>query len=383
MGLCLLLVAGSTVRGGDDTKLYSGKSLEEWQSLIKDSTSLELSAPRTITGLTSIVADVDAPWFARRQAALTLGRVGRPAASAVPVVHRILAGTDDVETQLWTLKSLTYFQTVAAEATEDVALIVLDDSAPHLVRVAAMETLAQTGPDQPLTLRTLIQMLQVQGDSSQSRNELRMAAAEALWLLGPSAAPALSDLIRAAQDRWPLVRLAAVQTIGQIGPQAELAVPTLVDIVLFDDAGEVQEAAADALASLDERGRLALVQLLSDPEIEIRRLAIRGLAILKTAEAASALETALQDDAPVIRVLAAAELLTRQPADAFVEVLLDGLCSTDREVRIESYRALLQDISLLEPFRSRLQQIRDEATSHAQSRTAARHLLRLAETVAR
>ena len=84
--------------------------------------SLDLKSPeaaREVPGLIEIVQDEAVPWFTRRQAALTLGRIGAPAAQAVALqeCYATTPVVDETSPPYWAVKSLALFGPIAAPAT--------------------------------------------------------------------------------------------------------------------------------------------------------------------------------------------------------------------------------------------------------------------------
>ena len=61
--------------------LLRSATLDQWRSRMKELDPNSPASAAAVPGLLEIVSDVDAPWFTRRQAALTLGRMGTPAAA--------------------------------------------------------------------------------------------------------------------------------------------------------------------------------------------------------------------------------------------------------------------------------------------------------------
>lgn len=390
---------------GGTKRRYGGRTLKEWQEYIKETPHDVLANPETIDGLIEIMQDRDAPWANRRQAALTLGRIGQPAARAVPLLHQLLDSDDEdpQATTLWALKGLALMETVGEPATKKVIQIVLDEGQPHLIRVNALDTLGRIGRNHPQTLPAFQQVLKSTRSQKAAADdtfdpalkELRMTAAAGLWYLKASAAGALPELLQAAQDPWPLLRLEAVITIGGIGPAAEIAVPALVDILLFDEAEEVREAAADALGQIGAASLHAFRQLSDDNDEQVRRLVIRGLSQLpagvqrRMSPLAGAsvspnqiLTAVLEDPSMIVRVEAAAVLIRRErdasaAGRAAMDVLLTELNAPDRATRIIAYRALQEQIDLLEPYRSRLEEMIHDQSIHRQARIAAEHLFKL------
>lgn len=355
----------------------------DWLQLIRETPLAEMGQPDVVQSLTEIIADPAAGWEVRRQLALTLGRIGTPAASSVPTFRTLLRNeeTDPDATRLWSLKALGLMGLPAAAATDDVAEIVLDSGASFLIRATAMETLARIGAERETALKTLNQVLQadmVPGVPPALANELRMTAAEAISLLGSGGTGALPELLRASRADWALLRRSAITAIGKMGPAAAVAVPALSDILLFDDAGEVNEAAADALGQLGPEGVAQLAGFLKGNEVPVQRLAVRGLKLAaKDPAAESALSVALADQDHTVRAAAAAALLVRAAPDPrAAQVLVNLLSSPHREARRLAYAALRNaPLSILQPYRTELERLRDDPHSGEQTVTAARVLL--------
>ncbi|MCA8997636.1 MAG: HEAT repeat domain-containing protein [Planctomycetaceae bacterium] len=375
--LAVMATPAFGIQSPDPPKTYGDFTLAEWRERIKSIPLPVLGNPQDVHALLEIVSDQDAPWPDRRQAALTLGRIGEPARQAIPVLVDLLRSerSQDETTLLWILKSLTYFQTLAEPAFPDVAKIVSDADRPHLIRVAAMETLAEIGANHSETLPTLIGVIQSASEETSADWELQLAACDALWILGPNASGAIPDLLQLARSRWSPLRLSAMQTIGKVGPAADIAVAPVVDVVLFDDVGEVREAAADALATMGPQGISSLAQLCQDREPEVRLLAIRGLKLSGSPSARLALESALSDPDPLVSVQAAAALATLDPSSSPAwEALIRHLPSEIRRVRLIAYQTLLRNVDRLEPYAERLREIAESDSAPEQSRSGARRL---------
>ncbi len=376
-----VLVFGTIGFGRADemrVKLYGGYSLADWSERIKSIPLDVLGNPEDVGGLTSIIVDESAPWADRRQAALTLGRIGRPAVSAVPLLLKLLneEGSRDPQTRLWALKGLAYFGILAEAATPEVAKLAADREQSHLIRLAAMETLSLIGKQRREAVSTLIAVLNESPGTTHEELETRLVAVDALWYLGPGAASALPDLLRLARSDWSPLRLGTAQALGEIGPAAEIAVPVLVDMVLFDPAGEVREAAVDALAKLGTQGVMVLSRLFQDRDPDVRRLAVRGLKANKSPQAVAALATGFEDEDPLVAVEAAAAVagIDRSHPQA-LDRLLFGLAHTDRHVRLTAYRSLQKSVDHLGPYAERLQRIADSPSAPEQSRAAAARLI--------
>ncbi len=376
--LCLFV---ATVVVAEEEKKYGELTLDEWSQLVKSSDFKTLGQPVYVNGLTSIVEDEEAPWASRRQAAETLGRIGQDAESAIPLLEELLKNPGDqpVDTRLWVLKSLSLYGTVASDLDEQIRDIILNEEFPHLIRVNAMETLGRVGKNGNVALPTYLKILQEGSKQERAgQNELRVAAVEALWILGPAAAPALSALVDAArEDRVPM-RLAAITSIGQVGPRGEIAIPTLVDAILFDEAGEVREAAADALGKIGIDSVRALQHLQKDHDESVRQYVIRSIKQMKMSdEVSQLLDAALQDSSEIIQTEAAAEILRRDVThQAAQQILLDHLGAVDRRVRLNAYQALDEHLEKSLELQQEVLRIANDIDVPPLERSSAKKLLR-------
>ncbi|MCA9079727.1 MAG: HEAT repeat domain-containing protein [Planctomycetaceae bacterium] len=323
-------------------ELILGYTLREWRERMKGLDPAGPEAPQQVPALIQLMQHESVPIFTRKQAALTLGRIGAPAVDAVPVLRATLQESDSTTTRLWVLKSLTLMGPPAAPAAPDVAELVRDPRQLHLIRSAGLEALGRMGPQHAHVMQTLL--TGARGDlpchSEQGQQELRMASIDVLGLLGPGAAPAIPALIRAAEADWDLLRLSAVTTLGRIGPQAEIAIPTLVDVIGWDDAPEVRDAAATALASM---GTLALPpfrQLVQDDDPQIReRVLIGGVAL--GVQGRELLGELLEDADLDLRIRAASALMRdAAQAELAAQVLLRSLPAASARTQRTAYMAL-------------------------------------------
>ncbi len=103
-------------------------------------------------------------------------------------------------------------------------------------RIAAANALWAMGPRARGAVADLAQAL---GDGDAT---LRLSVAMALQNLGAEAAPAVPALVRALEDRDPAVRQAAVRAIAAIGPGASAALPALTRVLKRASWPEAEEA---------------------------------------------------------------------------------------------------------------------------------------------
>lgn len=379
--LAIALLLTSSHLQADEAARYGEYTLAEWRQIIKATDFHTLGQARYVDGLIEIISDKNAPWASRRQAAETLGRIGGKAKEAVPVLKKLLAhpGEDVLSTRLWVLKSLSLFGTVAADVSEDVSELILDNEQPHLLRVNSMEALGRIGKNGNVALPTFLSILQMRPSEAGSQiDELRTSAAEALWILGPTSASALPVLIETARADWSPLRLASIVTIGEIGPRAEIAIPMLVDTLFFDDAGEVKEVAADALGKIGSSSHPVLGKLQHDRDEEVRRLVVRAVSQMKNSpKTRKLLINALQDNSLLVQIAAAENLLSRDSQERRAQdVLLGHLGSNQRRARFEAYQAVYRHLSRSKFLRLELQQLTENEKENKAARANAKKLLK-------
>jgi HEAT repeat protein len=213
------------------------------------------------------------------------------------------------------------------------------------VRTAAIDALDDIGPD--AIERLVAEMAGVDPDGadwrraeafaqtlSAGRDELRMAAANALRRVGD--ASALPALIEALDDPNPRVRERAARACGAIGD--ERAVDALADR-LTDPTGRVRREAAAALAAIGtEKALEPLLGAADDRREEVRYAAITALGGYRGTAAIDPLISALDDDSGAVRratVFSIIELLANAPTEGshrIRETVVDRLGSAGRSV---------------------------------------------------
>jgi hypothetical protein len=145
------------------------------------------------------------------------------------------------------------------------------------VRRSAVTTLGTT-PASAVVVAVLARAL------ADRDHEVRMAAAERLGRLGPSARAAGPALVRATTDPITSVRLLATRALGTVDVAADLAVPALA-AALVDRDDEVRAGAADALGwrgPAAARAVPALAHALGDDSPIVRRASVAALGRLGT-----------------------------------------------------------------------------------------------------
>ncbi len=330
--------------------LYDGRTLDEWRDAIKWLDPRSADAPASVPGLLAIVEDPQAPWFTRRQAALTLGRIGPGSARAVPLVTELAAQRSpdgDSTTQVWAVQALALWGPVAAPATPTLIEIATQPQPdPHL-RLVAIEALGRIGVADPRSLPAVIELLASHTPrrataSERTGQELDLVTAciEGLDLYGGEANIAVPVLLRFSEDREARVRRAVAVTLGRIGLRADQAAPRLAEFVLADPSEDIRDVAAVSLGQVG--GTPLLSRLLTHPDEMTRERAAVGLGWSVADEAPrTSLETARRDPAPRVRMAAIEATQKRFPNPAVTAPLAaHELTASDRDVRLRAVRFL-------------------------------------------
>lgn len=363
-------------------KTYDGLTLPEWRARIK---SLDLKDPASaaaVPGLIAIVKDRTAVWFSRRQAAETLGRLGPLAPEGVAVILDAMEepSRDETPPRLWGLKALALYGPTARSAAPRLLTIVRDTNRPLLERQSALEAVAQIGPVHPEVLPTVIALLQSsqgkRADRSPDAEALRELAVETFTLLGPRGAPAIPALVRLANDPSDVLRMKVAQALGAMGGRGEIAIPTLVERLLFDASPLVRDAAAEALAGIGVEAVPTLVQLLDDEDAEVRKRCVKALGTIGRGArpAGPALASHLEDESAEVR-MAAAEAIWQVSRDSSLAApaAARALADEDRTIRLRAFRLLGRMGPHAAPAAQQLRQLQSD--ERAQVRQAAERTL--------
>ncbi|MCS7468873.1 HEAT repeat domain-containing protein [Stieleria sp. ICT_E10.1] len=165
------------------------------------------------------------------------------------IVATVVAATNDSETKDWATRALGKMGTSAADATPALREQLKSDDLR--VRLQAADTLwkisqdvkhvlpvakAIAGNDQGVTTGGYwVSYRDVDGKRMEQRHHYRdplsIRAAKLLGQMGPSAKPAVGELIALLQHENPRVRSASARALGKIGPAAAEAVPALQELL--------------------------------------------------------------------------------------------------------------------------------------------------------
>jgi len=337
--------------------------------------SLELTstqAEHEVPGLIALCRDPTVPMQTRAQAAQLLGRIGAPAEAAIPVLIELLAPPFSPEaepTARWAAKGLALFGERAAPATGELAELAADDTRTVQERLVATEALGRIGGADPQAIPALMQLAakSSSGSDDDEHDLLRAAAIDSLAFAGPTSAGAVPLLIRLTRDPHADIRQRAANALGAIGTASAVATEALVDLLLFDEQTLVRDAAASALAQIGEAGEAALVHLLSDQDVTVRRFAAAALVDASPFSTAGRrdLVAALEDEDADVRLSAVEALLAADhDREKLLAVLLSALELPKRQPRIRAYRLLTQLPEVPPSLKAQVEDLAEDERSH-------------------
>ena len=207
-------------------------------------------SPESLKKLTDLLKD---SMYAVQIAAMkSLAGAGPAGASAAPDVKAYLARASDVVAKVWSAAALVAFGVEPEVHLKVVLAAIKDKSRPATaVRVAAIDALGLLGNNAQPAISDLKDALKDKSPIARNdRTQVRERAARTLGLLGGETArpaiPALADMLR---DADPNVRRTAVEALGQMGPDAVVAVPKLRELANTDPS--LADAALDALERIE------------------------------------------------------------------------------------------------------------------------------------
>ena len=364
--------------------VVAGRTLDEWRDVIKSLDPKSPEAAKEVEGLIVVMSDEQVPWFTRRQAALTLGRIGAPAAQAIPLLIQYAATpTTDRETSnaLWAIKALALYGQAGASATPTLARIVTDPHADLALRMMSIEALCRIGTANPLALSTVVELLRSHEPClgpermrSSEELELVVASIECLELFQGDAETAVPILLRYSEDREDRVRRAVAVTLGAIGSRAIDAAMRLAQMAVADHSHDVRDVSAVALGKVG--GVELLDRILKHPDVEVRERAATGLGYSPGRNPATqdALAIARSDVSPQVRIAAIEATERWQPNPQLTApIAAKELRTPDRHVRVRAARFLYKLGPKASPALPELELLRTHSDS--QVRQAAEKLI--------
>ena len=194
------------------------------------------------------------PWVAW-EAAKALGRLGAAGRKALPRLKEVLSG-DSPELRrsaAWALGELGPHAADAVEALTQAVRVGAGERKGGAARAAAMQALGRVEAPLQQAGPALAAALTTDADP-----DARRWGAIALGQYGPAAQAFVGDLVCGMSDKDDLVRGAAVEAVGRIGPGAARAVPSLMSVLADDREGQNRCLAARALGDIGPAAREAL-----------------------------------------------------------------------------------------------------------------------------
>lgn len=277
----------------------------------------------------------------RKKAVLALGQIG---GSAIPLLQRKLLHTERLE-RIWTLQALSNTKPQSKISSEKIAKFLSSDDAEE--RRLAVRTLAKTGKN-ALPFLTQFRQFTNFGDP-----RIRIASLEAIGNIGPNAREASPELFSALRSSNLLVRREAVEAIAKIQPQVDKSAPALVTALRDNDAWTAQSASR-ALASYKTDAFPFLVQSIQSSNDREKQLALATFERIKAYPQAiqnNLLLLSMEKDS-TIRESSLRLIGFGHPNYQVVSVLADALKDPDLVIRQAGHEAIQRLDSSILPFAS-------------------------------
>lgn len=280
---------------------------------------------------------------ARSHAIAALGNAGESAADAIPQIRRLLHDdNDDVRASA----SRALGQILPGEEQAPVnfsALVAQLDDEDKSVRYHTVRALRKTGsPDEVIPL--------LRSKLTDPESDVRHAAIDELAEIGPEAAVAIPDLIAIIQDPSSRDKSDAAQALGKMGIVVEGVIPALC-LALKDEDRFVRWFAGNSLKELGANAAEAAIELgevgLHDNNPDVRRKALSALGAMgeNAAPAISHLRDGLTHQDGLVRIESANALgeIGKQAMEAIpdlIRALKDpgwGQCKEDIKQELQRY----------------------------------------------
>jgi HEAT repeat protein len=335
--LCLTPGDGSrSLASEDDEPAYEGRSLSFWIASLSSEDakvraqgaySLGVMGPEARRGIPALLCALrDDDELVRSSAACCLSSLKAEPALVLPILIGMLQTEDDPYWQYKIAFAIGGYGPIARDAIP--SLVHLLHSPKPSEQASAAIALAEIGPEAEIAAPELIKCL--------AGPDRYRYAARALRRIGSGAVPvlrqALSDenhliRVRAAALLWEIakdkvavnalcvglrakdtqIQLEAVLAIREIGPDAEQAIPALVDTFGSPTSEETRSHAEKALARFGRRSLPALLSALGHQDWRIRMHAASTLGLMPDNVECSlpSLVGLLEDPSPLVRRKAA------------------------------------------------------------------------------
>jgi len=170
---------------------------------------------------------------------MALGQLHQQKEDSIPALRKALKDKE-VKVKIAAATALAGFGEDAVECAPEI--LALTNETDKKVKYLAISALASIKAEKEL-IEAATKLLK------DSDPEVRMSAVQALYDLGPAAAPAVGPLSEACKDQDSSIRLMSAKTIGNIGKRASSAAPALNGLK-GDKDPSVRDAAREALSKI-------------------------------------------------------------------------------------------------------------------------------------
>lgn len=368
-----LLVAVCTVCQSGFAGPHVADDAAQLEQLLTDLDPQSQKAADAVPRLIAAIQDETVSPTLRRQAGMTLGRIGEPARRAVPVLMQLAQGarSRDADVRFWAAKSVGLFGSLAAEAVPALSADLADRAGTPEDRILVADVLGQIGT--AAAVQELARELLRKRESTESPETLLLeVAVDAIAQAGVNGIVALPALIRVTAHHKSSVRRKACVAIGRLGPRAELSLDPLLERLVLDDDPAVRDAAAAAMARIGPAAVPLLIRLVGSGEPELQWRAAHALQrIGPRADAAlAALQKSAKDDDVQVRI-ESLDAIWRISGDseAIALPMVQELSTSDRQLRRRASQLLIELRPLSAAAVSRLRKIAGDG-SHDAARTA-------------
>ena len=323
---------------------HAARTDGQWRAVLKSLAPKSQAAAELVPELIELLKDPATSTLLRQQTGSMLGRIGRPARAAIP----LLVEFSGLEKQRhWALKSIGLFRSDAHESVVHFEAQLHDATRDLDDRILLADVFGQIGSSRAIRALAKALLAETRRPKKQrvANAALRGTIVDSLAASGPASLSALPALVRSLEDDNADVRRKTCDAIGRLGPQADTTVDSLAERVIVDEAPEVRDAAASALTKLGERSLPVLERFLNSRFEELQWRSARSLGKMSSLAERSLpfLKTRLTAKSDRVR-LSSIEAVWRIDGDSkqAARRLLSELSVANRQHRAQAVRMFVE-----------------------------------------